>query len=233
MVRSITQRGAERRQNLTQGEASPDLIGMSETMGSCCHMTRARLIGRQMSWRRTYSFSRFALLIFLAVVVACAGCTRRSDGGIGSRTGGLQPSVTLAQVSSSADVVTVNTFSVQQAAGSDLPVVVRLVIASGYHVNANPATYPYLIATEVKPGNSEGVTAGTPTYPTATKQKFEFAEEPLAVYEGNVDIALPLKISPGTTGQRSLPISVRVQACDTEKCFPPATINATIQVDVK
>jgi hypothetical protein len=179
------------------------------------------------------NLAQFVVLIFLVLVCASAACTRQSAG-ISSGTGGFPPSsVTPAEVSSSAQVVKVASDVLHSSPGTSSEAIIRLAITPGYHVNANPATYSYLIATEVKPGNGEGVTAGTPTYPTATKQKFEFAEEPLAVYEGNVDIALPLKISPDTTGQRSLPISVRVQACDTEKCFPPATINTTIQVDVK
>src|SRR5262249_46158358 len=136
--------------------------------------------------------------------------------------------------SSSAEVVKVTTDAVHASPGSSANAFVRLSITHGYHVNANPATYSYLIATEVQPGNSEDLGVGMLIYPTATKQKFEFAEDPLAVYEGNVEIKLLLKINATvTTGERSLPITVRVQACDMEKCFPPATINATIPVEVK
>ena len=180
-------------------------------------------------------FCRLGLLALLVSAFSCAGCARRSGGGISSGTGGFPPNTpTSGQVSSSAEVVKVSADTVQSPPGSSTETVVRLAITSGYHVNANPATYSYLIATEVKAGNTEGINAGTPMYPPATKQKFEFAEEPLAVYEGNIEIKLPLKInSPATAGKRSLPITVRVQACDTEKCFPPATINATSPVEVK
>jgi Disulphide bond corrector protein DsbC len=174
------------------------------------------------------------VLAFLVVAFAFAGCMRRSEGGISSGTGGFPASSpTPAEVSSSAQVVKVSTDPVQSAPGGSADAIVKLAITSGYHVNANPATYPYLIATEVKPGNIEGITAGAPSYPTATKQKFEFAEEPLAVYEGNIEIKLPLKISATSAGERTLPITVRIQACDTEKCFPPATINTKIPVEVK
>ena len=180
-------------------------------------------------------FYRLGLIVLFVVAFACAGCTRHSNGGISSGTGGFPPSsATPAQVSSSAEVVKVSTEAVHSSPGSSVDAVVRLTITSGYHVNANPATYSYLIATEVNPGTSEGFAAGTPTYPAATKHKFEFAEDPLAVYEGNAEVKLPLKISATVaTGQRSLPITVRVQACDTEKCFPPATINAAIPIEVK
>jgi hypothetical protein len=174
------------------------------------------------------------LILLIVASVWCAGCTRQSSGGITSGTGGFPPpSATAAEVSSSAQVVNISTHPVQSAPGGSTDAIVTLAITPGYHVNANPATYPYLIATEVKPGNSEGITVGAPTYPTATKQKFEFAEEPLAVYEGNIEIKLPLKISATSAGERTLAITVRIQACDTEKCFPPATINTRIPVEVK
>lgn len=182
------------------------------------------------------AYRHFYLNVSIVLIVGfCFGCNRGNGGGISSGAGGFPPSSsTPAQISSSAEVVQLTTDPVHASPGSSTEAVVRLAITSGYHVNANPATYSYLIATEVKAGNTEDISAGTPIYPAATKQKFEFAEEPLAVYEGNVEIKLPLKIkTPAAAGQRSLPLTVRVQACDTEKCFPPATINATTPVEVK
>ena len=186
--------------------------------------------------RRDSTHPHFYCAIILAGILCLGfGCNRGNGGGISSGTSGVPPSSsTPTQVSSSAEVVKVTTDAVHTAPGSSVEAIVKLAITSGYHVNANPATYSYLIATEVKAGNTEGIITGTPTYPAAAKQKFEFAEEPLAVYEGDIEVKLPLKIGATTTaGERSLPITVRVQACDTEKCFPPATLNATIPVELK
>jgi hypothetical protein len=123
---------------------------------------------------------------------------------------------------------------------------VRLSIAPGYHINANPATFSYLIATEIQVvPEPDGFCArtGTANYPPAKSATFAFAETPLAVYEGDIEIKLPLTIPPQknsgcygypTAGAKgSVPIAVRVQACDQEKCFPPATLNASIPVEVK
>ncbi len=109
---------------------------------------------------------------------------------------------------------------------------VPVIIDEGFHVNANPATFPYLIPTEVTPEKVEGIEVGTPIYPAAEKKKFQFAEEPLAVYEGKVEIKLPLRTS-GFKGTRDLPVAVRVQACDQEKCFPPDTLHLKIAVEVR
>jgi hypothetical protein len=111
---------------------------------------------------------------------------------------------------------------------------VALSILPGFHVNANPATFDYLIATQLNATQADGISSGNPVYPTAEKKSFQFAKEPLSVYQGEVQIKLPLNIEAGTTkGSHSLPIKVRVQACDTEKCYPPDTLAAALAVEVK
>lgn len=135
------------------------------------------------------------------------------------------------QVRSSADVVSLGGTGTAISGGNDGEALVMLNIEAGYHVNANPATYPYLIATEVTADKVEGLDTGKAIYPPAKKQKFQFADEPLAVYEGQVEVRLPIKIA--GKGTRSLPLNIRVQACDHEKCFPPATLNTSVSVEVK
>lgn len=113
------------------------------------------------------------------------------------------------------------------------PASVELVVAPGYHINANPATFPYLIATEVQPGKVDGVTVGAKlTYPQPKMETFSFAEKPLAVYEGSVTIPIPLTAAAGAKGQRTIPFKIRVQACDTEKCYPPATLDAALPIEL-
>ncbi len=111
-----------------------------------------------------------------------------------------------------------------------LTIGVPINIDEGFHVNANPATFPYLIATEVTTEKVEGLDVGKPVYPQAVRRKFQFADQPLAVYEGKVAVTLPLTAH--FTGTKSLAISVRVQACDEEKCFPPATLHASYPITV-
>lgn len=171
-------------------------------------------------------FSCLAPVVFLE---ACSGSRPATNGG-SLPVAGSSP----AAVSSSAEVVKIRAASVSFPPGGNIDANVLLSISSGFHVNANPATFSYLIATEVTPGKAEGISAGTPSYPGAVKKKFQFAEQPLAVYEGEVLIKLPLRAEKNAaTGPRSLPIAVRVQACDNEKCFPPATVDAKIPVEVK
>ncbi len=137
---------------------------------------------------------------------------------------------TPSEVSSTAQVVKVVSHFIPKASGP--PANVELEISSGFHVNANPATFPYLIATEVQPGKVDGITVGRIAYPAGTLKKFEFADQPLSVYEGKVTIPIPITVAAEAHGQRMLPVKVRVQACDQEKCLPPATLDSAIVIDV-
>jgi cytochrome c biogenesis DsbD-like protein len=177
--------------------------------------------------------SGLTLFVILTASLFLPACNR--GGGITAVPGGFPASsATPAEVSNSGQVIAVTVSSTDVPRGGSADAVVKLSISAGYHVNANPATYPYLIATEITPGKAAGVSTDKPKYPAAKTQKFQFAEEPLAVYEGDIDIKLPLKADAQTAvGARSLPITVRIQACDTEKCFPPATLNSTVPVEVK
>src|SRR6266550_8583234 len=166
-------------------------------------------------------------VIFLLLILE--GCSQ----GPNSKTG-EPPATSPTPFSSSADVVRLSPTGISIPAGGNLDAKVLLSISPGFHVNANPATFPYLIATELTTGKAEGITVGVPIYPAAVKRKFQFEQQPLAVYEGDAPINLSLRADKTAgAGSPSLPITVRVQACDEEKCYPPATLNSTIPVTVK
>ena len=139
-----------------------------------------------------------------------------------------------ANVRTSADVVKIGSSSVDLSHGGSAELAIPLSILPGYHINANPATFDYLIATELTVDKSDGITFGKPVYPASEKKKFQFAEQPLAVYEGNVQVKLPLQAAPNAAkGKRTLAVRLRVQACDEEKCFPPDTLQAAPAVELK
>src|SRR5437016_8854642 len=87
-----------------------------------------------------------ACLLLLLVASACSKPIQNS--GSESPTA---PAGTLALTEdkhiASVDVVKATAQPIQIAAGSSGDATVRLTIQSGYHINANPPTYPYLIAT--------------------------------------------------------------------------------------
>jgi hypothetical protein len=133
-----------------------------------------------------------------------------------------------------ADVVRVETPSVELKAGDSAEVALKLTIASGYHINANPPSFSYLKATELTVEPSEGVAQGKPVYPSSVTRKFAFSKDPLAVYEGQTAIKLPLSAAENAQkGAHTLKGKLRIQACDEEACYPPRTIETSIPVTIK
>ncbi|HEX8472519.1 MAG TPA: protein-disulfide reductase DsbD domain-containing protein [Pyrinomonadaceae bacterium] len=128
-------------------------------------------------------------------------------------------------------VVNVNPSEVKVRAGGSADAEVRLEIAQGYHINANPPTHKYLIPTQIEATVAEGIDVGKPVYPKALTKKFNFDQTPLAVYESEATIKLPLRIASNTpAGERTLPVKIRVQPCDNQACYPPRTIATSIRV---
>lgn len=173
----------------------------------------------------------FLVICSLVISFALVGCSRTSPSVANVAPSSPSPAP---GISSSADIVKAQSTAASIPAGGSVNATVTLSISSGFHVNANPATFSYLIPTQVTTGTAQGITVAKPTYPVAVKRKFQFANEPLAVYEGDAQVRLPLHAAKDAAkGARTLPVYVRVQACDHEQCFPPATLTTTMAVEVK
>jgi len=104
------------------------------------------------------------------------------------------------------------------ASGDEREVLVRVNIDAGYHINANPPSAPYLVATELL---AEGYPGVKVDYPTSKVFKAAFAVEGIAVYDGIITIRgrLPRAL---TNVQPAL--SLRVQACNAALCLAPELI---------
>ena len=99
-------------------------------------------------------------------------------------------------------------------------VTIKLRVDRGFHINANPASQPYLIPTTV---TFDGVSPLRIAYPDAVRFKPKFSDEMLDVYEGNV--AITADFAKGILARTDvLRANVTVQACTDRICFPPADI---------
>ena len=166
----------------------------------------------------------------MLLLPALAACSRTA--GPASPMAGESP----ARVgqTSSVKFVKAGVAEAQLPAGGSGEAIVRVNVQSGYHVNANPPTYPYLKATELTLQPVDGITVGFITYPTATNKKFAFEEKPLAVYEGEVPIKVTFKAAAAAAkGSHSIPAKLNVQACDDQVCYPPGVLDLSIPVTIK
>ena len=106
-------------------------------------------------------------------------------------------------------------------------VVASVAVKAGYHVNAHRPNEEFLIPTELTL-EAPGVTFEEPSYPEPQEQKFSFAgDKALLVYDGSFAItALARPVPTGT-----VELTLRYQACDDERCLPPATARTTVRID--
>lgn len=98
--------------------------------------------------------------------------------------------------------------------------IITLRVARGYHINANPASQPYLIPTTLVFAGSK---AARVIYPRPTRFKPVFSDAPLDVYESIVAISAIFPIG-ALAHIAALHGAVTVQACSDRICFPPADL---------
>jgi uncharacterized protein len=112
---------------------------------------------------------------------------------------------------------------VLQSARSD-EVGVTVSVDKGYHVNANPASFDYLIPTSVK---FQDLPSPEVTYPRSTRFKTASAQEELQVYTGEVRLSVAF---PKDTLSKQATIRgvVTAQACDERVCLPPSDLPIVI-----
>lgn len=110
-----------------------------------------------------------------------------------------------------------------RATGGHDEIVTTLTIDPGWHVNANPASFDYLIPTSV---SFEGLSASGFVYPPAVRIKSKFAPDGLDVYEGETRV-VALFPKGALKDAASIRGTLTVQACSDEVCLPPAEIPVT------
>ncbi|HEV2828339.1 MAG TPA: hypothetical protein VGW76_12125, partial [Pyrinomonadaceae bacterium] len=96
----------------------------------------------------------YFLFSCLMLVWTSAACSKPNSNSPGESAATSSPAV---ERITSVGVVKVDAQPVEIPAGGSAEAVVRLTIQNGYHVNANPPTYPYLKATVVELSPSDGM----------------------------------------------------------------------------
>lgn len=163
----------------------------------------------------------------LFLVLVLSACSRRAQDPEAT------PSPEVPKISSES-VVKAAVESVEIPAGGSNEAVVRVIIQPGYHINANPPTYPYLKATELDLTDTDAVSVDYTYYPSPLIKKFAFAEEPLRVYEGETQLKVLLNAAnTAPKGNQSISGKLRIQACDDKVCYPPGSLEVMIPVVIK
>jgi hypothetical protein len=119
------------------------------------------------------------------------------------------------------------------ARGAPFQVAVVFKIRPGFHVNAREKSADYLIATDLRAEMPAGFKAGDVVYPKGQLHTFTFSKTPLNVYQGTVTLRMPVTaLSTAPVGWQQIPLKLRYQACSTEICLPPVTIDLQASINI-
>ena len=163
---------------------------------------------------------KLAAALFLAVLFACCA---------------ILPGVVNGQIPSARDVVapTIYFSADPVGRGSSVQLAVVLKIREGFHMNAREKSADYLIEPDLKVDAPAGFKVGVVSYPKGALQNFTFSKTPLNVYHGTVTLRVPLTVlADAPLGSQHIPLKFRYQACSTEVCLPPVTLNLDASVKV-
>ncbi len=120
------------------------------------------------------------------------------------------------------------------APGGKGDLTLQLKVAPGFHIQANPATLPGLIATKVDLATMPPYQAGKPLFPKPKPYKVKGLSVSIDTFEGELSIRVPLTVLAGAAaGKTSLSGKIRYQACDASLCFPPQFENFVVPVEVR
>ena len=113
-----------------------------------------------------------------------------------------------------------------------LNIELHLKIATGWHINANPAGQANLIPTTLEIETDIPVEIVDVAYPKGKSAHFEFSDGSLNVYEGNLTIPLTLTLKPNPTPQKNTQVTLKLtyQPCNETECLFPQTLKIPLNL---
>ncbi len=120
-------------------------------------------------------------------------------------------------------------------AGSSAVLDVHIHIAHGYHIQSAHPYDHFLVATRVKPLPAVGIAFGAVQYPPGKDIPASAAITALgklSVYEGSVDVRIPMHVAANAAPSQTLLVKLTTQACNANSCFMPATLRLKLAVHI-
>jgi hypothetical protein len=139
------------------------------------------------------------------------------------------------KIPSPRDVVSPAVYVSAEPAARGVPFQLAVVfkIRPGFHVNAREKSADYLIATDLRAEIPAGFKTGNVAYPKGELHTFAFSKTPLNVYQGTVTLRMPVTaLANASVGPQQIPLKLRYQACSTEICLPPVTIDLQAEINI-
>ena len=110
---------------------------------------------------------------------------------------------------------------------------VRIEVEEGFHVYAEPLPDGYF-PTTVRVEPASGLEIGEPVYPPTMPMRFDALDVTLPVYEGTVDVAVPVtalaELVNAGAGTADLRVVIDYQTCSDTVCYLPEVAELTLSV---
>lgn len=118
--------------------------------------------------------------------------------------------------------------------GTLFTVAVTAKIKDGWHVNAHEGLPEGFIPLNLTMDSGSPATLDSPPrYPEGMKKTLGGLGQAFSVYEGAVTVYADMRLAQSVPqGRLALPLHLRVQACNDQFCLAPATVPATVSVEV-
>ena len=215
-------------------EAANVLVGLAAITGRQGYRTRAqetlRAFAGAMS-RNAGGFARMVLAVHhdlngygAAAAAPKAPTSRLADilAGLAPAGTGGGPALDSGEYVSAEAFVSVDSL----LPGGSFEVGARLVVASGWHINANPASYEFLIPTTLEVVSELPVEVVSVDYPPAHIFKPAFADDSVSVYTDTaiVQATLRLGVVAAPVSSDSLSLTLLFQACNDVQCLAPTQV---------
>jgi thioredoxin:protein disulfide reductase len=117
-------------------------------------------------------------------------------------------------------------------AGTSRPVLFRLSIADKWFIHG-PAEQENLIPTQFTFSEPSRITVKDLVFPVTENKKFEYTDEPIAVFSGEILVRGTLSFPKDTPpGEHVLKGALYSQACSESMCLPPENLSLSISLTV-
>lgn len=111
---------------------------------------------------------------------------------------------------------------------------IRVSILPGYHVNSNTPSDDYLIPLSVTWTSLGALEGAKVVFPKPSDEKYDFADKPLSVFTGNIELTANFKVSAqAPAGPGIASGKLRYQACSSKACFPPKNVDINVPYQVQ
>ncbi len=146
----------------------------------------------------------------------------------------LLPQISFSQFGVKQDIVKIQLVAGQDKAqqSATFKFAVKVIIQDSWHINSNKPNEDFLIPSQLISKDPRFPFAKI-VYPEAKNLNFEFSEQPVSVYDGDIVMAGLIQIDKNLQlGEYKIPIQLRYQACNDITCLPPTTISDTLFIEV-